>query len=158
MDKFGERDPLVGWGLATFHAATLVVVLITLLYRWFPVGELLAGLQTSVGLALFLALWATTWWTNHRWLGETRVMGNGNSTGSSSFIRTSFKWGGITGAVFFVVLVTLAFAPQTVPNSLFPLAIVLFGMLVAFAIGGTVGCIFAFIDLVLIRVADRIAR
>lgn len=158
MDRREKQDPLIGWGLSAFHAATLVVVLVTLLYLWVPIGELLGGLQTVVGLALYLALWATTWWTNRRWLRETRLMVDSTSPNRSSFIRTSFRWGGVTGLGFFIALVILALAPQTVPNSLFPVLIVLIGVIVAFAIGGIIGCIFAFTDLALLKIAERIAQ
>lgn len=158
MDRRRESDPLVGWGLAAFHAATLVVLLVILLFLWAPVGELLAGLQTVVGLALYLVLWATTWWTNHHWLRDTRLTMDESATNSSSFLRTSFRWGGVTGSVFFVALVILAVAPQTVPTSLFPLVIVLIGVIVAFAIGGILGCIFGFADLALLRIARNVAR
>lgn len=158
MDR--RRDPalIVGWALAAFHSTTLVVMLVTLLYLWAPVGELLAGLQTVVGLALYLVLWATTLWTNKHWPRDTRLTIDGTAINSSSFLRTSFKWGGVTGSVFFIALVILAVAAQTVPTSLFPLVIVLIGVIVAFVIGGITGCIFAFTDLALLRIARRVAR
>ncbi|MFC6989994.1 hypothetical protein ACFQJD_17155 [Haloplanus sp. GCM10025708] len=63
-------DPLLAWGLASFHVAVLVVVPVAILHRVGALGSLLHGVGTGVGLALYLLLWGVTWATNRRWLTE----------------------------------------------------------------------------------------
>lgn len=147
---------LVVLALATFHTGLLVALLVAVLYRFGPLGELLDGLRTSLGLGLYLALWATTWWTNRRWLG---VVADPEVDASASIVvGTGGKWGGVNGVAFFWAVFAVTFLPlaileRDVVPTLFVWAI---GSLLALGIGGIVGALFAAFDLALFRVAARL--
>jgi hypothetical protein len=70
-ERAGGPDPLLVWCLAAYHTGLFVLVPLTLLHWAGALGDLLGGLSTVVGLVLYLALWATTWWTNRRLLATT---------------------------------------------------------------------------------------
>lgn len=152
----GADDPLVVGALATFHAAALVAALVGGLYlAGPPLGELLDGLRTSVGLGLYLALWATTWWTNRRWLDAVadpdgsawRVVGIGG------------KWGGVNGALFFWVLFGVAVVPFVgleLDAALAFATVFGVGTLLALGAGAIVGVAAAALDVALFGVAARL--
>lgn len=153
-------DSLVVWALASFHTGLLVAVLVTALHLDGPIGDLLAGLSTTVGLVLYLGLWATTWWTNRRWL---RALADPEI--DSSTVLTGMKWGGVNGVCFFWVLVVVNVAQFINLENLAALEVGvaalfvfagLVGSILALGIGGIVGSLFAILDLALVRVAARI--
>jgi hypothetical protein len=153
-------DPLVVWALASFHTGLLVAVLVTALHLAGPLGELLAGLSTTVGLVIYLGLWATTWWTNRRWLRAAIDPETGGSV-----VRTGMKWGGVNGTYFFWLLVVVNVVPLLTPENLarvepdfavFFVVALGIGSILALGIGGIVGSLFAIFDLALVRVAARI--
>lgn len=152
-----SQAALLCWGLAAFHTATLVLVLVSYLYRSVPLGELLAEIETSVGLVLYGVLWGITWWSNHRWLQETRLLEADAVSDPDDVILAGFKWGGTTGVIFFGVLVGLLVLPQTPLSGIpFIVFIALIGVIVAFTIGGLLGGVFAVADLILFWVADQL--
>lgn len=57
----GRGEALAVWALATFHASAFVAVALLVLYAGGGLGSALQGLNTAVGLGLFVALWATTY-------------------------------------------------------------------------------------------------
>jgi len=57
---------LVTWSLATFHASTFVLAIVLFAYSRGGLGGALSGLNTFVGLGLFVALWVTTYFTTAR--------------------------------------------------------------------------------------------
>ncbi|WP_132061363.1 hypothetical protein [Halorussus amylolyticus] len=150
-----DDDPLVVWSLATFHAALLVVLLVVGLYPSGLLGWVLSGLDTSVGIALYLCLWASTWWTNRQCLSEL-----GEDASLLAVVGLGGKWGGVNGVVFFWVLFAVAVAPAfglraaVIPSLLVFLGI---GTVLALGIGGFVGCVFAALDTAAFRIADRLA-
>ncbi|WP_198661968.1 hypothetical protein, partial [Halorussus litoreus] len=153
----GADDPLVVLALATFHTALLVAAIVAGLHFAGPLGELLDGLQTSLGLGLYIALWATTWWTNRRWLGV--VADPESDVSSSMVVGTGGKWGGVNGVFFFWVLFFAAVVPTVgfdIDATLFYLLALGVGTLLALGIGGIVGVLAAAVDLALFRVADRL--
>lgn len=150
-----DDDPLVAWSLATFHTALLVALLVTGLYLVGPLGDILSGLETAVGLALYVCLWAATWWTTRRWLA-----GLGEDADLLATVGTGGKWGGVDGVLFFwaifaiAIVPTLGFHVGAIPFFLLALAV---GSVLALGIGGFVGCIFGLLDAAVFRVANRIA-
>lgn len=149
--------PLLCWGLAAFHTATLVLVLVIYLYRSAPIGELLANIQTSLGLLLYSALWAITWWSNYRWLQETQLLEAGTASEPDEVILAGFKWGGTTGTIFFGVLVGLLVLPQAPLSGIpFVVLVALIGAVVAFTVGGLLGGVFAVADIILFWIADQL--
>lgn len=152
-------DPLVVWCLATFHAAFLVAVGVLALHRSGAAGDLLAGLGTLQGFALFLALWTVTWWTTRRWLAEATVDARAGTTPSvGASLVPALKWGGLDGLVFLLFLVAVLLVPNAVAagtvSAVYVLALlVLVGSLVAAVVGALVGGLFALVDLALLRAA-----
>lgn len=166
-------DPLVSWALASFHTAALTVLGLAALYLDGAAGDLLAGLETSVGLGLYLGLWGLTWWATRNVLRELadRPRDDGEKTpeeaedaSTLAVLLVGGKWGGANGVVFFWILLAgfLALnAPRELGRALeaVPFAVIAgaIGSVLALGIGGIVGALFAALDLALFRVADRLA-
>lgn len=152
MADADSSDPLLAFVFATFHTALFTLVPVTLLHWTGALGDLLGGLSTTVGLALYALLWATTWWTNRRLLAATPF-----TRGAAwPVLKASVKWGGVTGSLFFVELVGVAVLQAAVVGQLGPpeLESVLFlaffatlATLVAFVVGALVGVVQAALDL-----------
>ena len=167
-------DPLVVWVLASFHTATLTVVPLATLYLDGAVGDLLAGFETSVGLGLYLALWAATGWATRNVLRELADRtedesgvegddGEEREAEDASFVAvvlTGMKWGGANGVGFFWILL-VGFAALNAPREFgraleavpFLLVAGAIGSVLALGVGGIVGALFASLDLALFRVA-----
>ena len=89
--------PLLVWTLAAFHTATLVALAVAALHLAGRLGALLAGLDTAVGAAAYLYLWAVTWWTNRRWLAAS---GPALATGAAdprAVAVGAARWGAVAG-------------------------------------------------------------
>ncbi|WP_224333721.1 hypothetical protein [Haloprofundus halobius] len=144
---------LAVWGLATFHVTVLVVVLVVALHLAGPLGEFLSGLNTAIGLGVFAYLWALTWWTNRRALGDA-WRGDGFDPRAAATRAT--LWGGVTGVLFllapFALFLVLLVAQGA--SVLAVLAIGLLGALVAALVGAVIGGAFGVVDVVLFRVVD----
>src|SRR5207302_11331737 len=67
---------LVTWSLATFHATTFVLAIVLFAYSGGGLGGALSGLNTFVGLGLFVALWATTYFTTSKALAGLDLIGS----------------------------------------------------------------------------------
>ena len=67
---------LVTWSLATFHATAFVLAIVLFAYSRDALGAGLSGLNTFVGLGLFMALWATTYLTTSQALKGLDLIGN----------------------------------------------------------------------------------
>ncbi|MFC4552267.1 MULTISPECIES: hypothetical protein [Halorussus] len=169
----GADDPLVVWTLATFHTAAFVAALVAALYLAGALGELLGGLSTLVGLALYVLLWAATWWTTRCTLAE--VAGAGSDGGAetdadakpalSEMFGAGMKWGGVDGVCFLWAIVVVALVPRvrlrdlarmeadTVAFFVFAAAV---ASLLAFLVGAVVGSLFALFDAGAFRVAARL--
>lgn len=148
----GPADPLVTWAFATFHAATLVVALVVVAHVTGPLGDLLGGLDTLVGLALFVVLWATTWWTNRRWLAAVGLR-VGEQPPTRALVFGGLLWGGANGVLFFWGVYLLAVLP-TFGLLVVPLVIIATaGTVLATVVGALVGGLFAVLDAALLRLA-----
>jgi len=141
-------DPLLRWTLASFHAATLLVAPLALLYAVGALGSLLQGVHTVTGFGLYLALWGLTWWTNGRWLAATRLDGLRETAVPAA------TWGAVTGVGFlFVLLVTVAASlPEPVTVAVFALV----GAPVSAFVGAVVGAGFALVDLAVVAAGERL--
>lgn len=152
MDE--EPSALLAWSLAGFHVALLVALLVAGLYLGGAAGDLLAGLDTVVGLALYGYLWAVTWWTNRRWIATTGLVTTGRPT-PGAVLGSAIQWGGATGLLFLVVPLAVVVGFLVVTGGLgalpFALLVVVIGGLLAAAIGAVVGGLLAGLDLVLLR-------
>jgi hypothetical protein len=142
-------DPLLRWTLASFHAATLLVAPLALLYAVDALGSLLQGVHTATGLGLYLALWGLTWWTNGRWLAATRL------DGPRGAIRPAATWGAVTGVGFLIAL--LAAVAVALPDPVFVAVLALVGAPVSALVGAVAGAGFAALDLLIVATGKRLA-
>ncbi|UPV74108.1 hypothetical protein M0R89_16405 [Halorussus limi] len=152
-------DPLVVWTLASFHTAALTAVLVAALYLSGALGDLLAGLDTVVGLGLYLGLWASTWWTTRR--AFAAIAAAGDDASLSVVLGTGGKWAGVDGVLFLWILVAVVVFPVGSvegPEAVLSfIAVVGVGSLLAFVVGTVVGLLFAALDLAAFRVAGGLA-
>jgi hypothetical protein len=151
---------LVTWSLATFHATVFVLVIVLLAYSRGGLGGALGGLNTVVGLGLFVALWATTYFTTSRALRGLDLIGSARDRGS--YPRRVLRWGAVNGMAFLAILGIVAILtaiPNTRPGQvtsgiLFPALFILpIALVVSAAVGGAVGAVFGIIDLALFAIA-----
>ena len=156
----GEAMALVTWSLATFHATTFVLAIVLFAYSRNALGAGLTGLNTLVGLGLFVALWATTYFTTSRALKGLDLIGSARDR--KGYARRAFRWGAVNGMSFLVILGFVAVGtaisntrPGQVPGGILGPALFIapFALIVSAAVGGTVGVIFGTIDLGLFALA-----
>jgi hypothetical protein len=156
----GEAMKLVTWSLATFHATTFVLAIVLFAYSRNALGAGLSGLNTLVGLGLFVALWATTYFTTSRALKGLDLIGSARDR--QGYARRAFRWGAANGMLFLVILgfVVVGTAisstrPGQVPGGILVPALFIapFALIVSAAVGATVGVIFGTIDLGLFALA-----
>ena len=147
------KGGLVEWSLATFHASAFVLAIVFFLYSRDALGPALGGLNTLVGLGLFLALWATTYLTTCRALEGLDLLREGDQV---LFARRAFRWGAANGMAFLGVLgvVLIASAVFVSPTVLLPVLFVApFALLISAVVGALVGLIFSAVDLALLALA-----
>lgn len=151
---------LVTWSLATFHATVFVLAIVLLAYPGGGLGSALSGLNTFVGLGLFVALWATTYVTTARALKGLDLIGSARDSGG--YGRRAFRWGAANGMSFLAVLGVVALVAavantrpgQVGSGILLPvLFIAPIALVVSAAVGGVVGVLFGIIDLGLFALA-----
>lgn len=152
---------LVVWALATFHATLFVLLPLYFLYRAGVLAHVLAGLNTAVGLALFLALWLTTYYVTRRAFKGLRWHSAGVTVDGAVLYGRALRWGGLNGVLFLAILAlglllaTLVGTPGLGALSFFvfvgPIALV-----VAFAVGAGSGVVLGLIDLWMLAAARRI--
>lgn len=154
-----EPDQLVVWSLGAFHAAALVAILVALGHTAGALGDILGGLNTVVGLALYLFLWGLSWGATRGVLA--RVPPATIETGGAG---AAVAWGALggagTGAAFLVSVVLVAVAPGILSRGE-PLAVVTIlsiGGFVAAVVGATIGGLFALVDVALFRLARRVGE
>jgi len=156
---------LVTWSLATFHATTFVLVIVLFAYSGGGLGGALSGLNTFVGLGLFVALWGTTYLTTAKALAGLDLIASASDRGG--YLRRTLRWGSRNGMAFLVVIGIVALLvavsntrPEQVgPGILFPaLFIAPVALVVSAGVGGAVGVIFGFLDLALFAVAGLSGR
>lgn len=151
---------LVTWTLATFHASVFVLAIVLFAYSRDALGAALAGLNTFVGLGLFVALWATTYVTTSRAVEGLDLIGSARDR--DAYPRRTLRWGAANGMAFLAILGLVAILTavsktrpdQVASGILLPALFIAPIALVASAVvGGAVGAIFGIIDLGLFAVA-----
>lgn len=150
-----EAQSLLAWSLASFHTALLVTLLLAGLYATGAAGELLAGLDTVVGLGLYAYLWAVTWWTNRRWLEAVGLAPAELPSEPRMVVGVALRWGAVAGLLFLVGPLVVLAGLFVVDGGLGILPFVvlagLVGTLLAAAVGAFVGGMLATLDLALVR-------
>jgi hypothetical protein len=156
---------LVTWSLATFHATVFVLAIVLFAYSRGALTAGLSGLNTFVGLGLFVALWATTYLTTERALKGLDLVGS--SRDASGYGRRAFRWGAANGMSFLAVLGIVALVaavanarPGQVGSGILLPALFIgpIALVVSAAVGGAVGVLFGLIDLGLFALAGLIGE
>jgi hypothetical protein len=151
---------LVTWALATFHATAFVLAIVLFAYSRDALGGVLGGLNTFVGLGLFVALWATTYLTTSRALKGLDLISSPRDR--RVYPRRTLRWGAVNGMSFLVILGTVALVAaiastrpgQVTSGILVPaLFIAPIALVASAAVGGAVGALFGIIDLGLFGLA-----
>jgi hypothetical protein len=151
---------LVTWSLATFHATAFVLAIVLFAYSRNALGAGLSGLNTFVGLGLFVALWATTYATTSRALTGLDLISSARDR--AAYPRRTLRWGAANGMSFLAILGIVALiaaiantrSGQVTSGIFVPfLFIAPIALVVSAAVGGAVGALFGIIDLALFAVA-----
>lgn len=166
-----QGELLVIWAFATFHAAAFVLVLLLLIYRGGGLGQALQGLNTAVGLGLFLALWTTTYVATRRALRGLGLDAPAQIDAGALTAR-ALRWGALNGVMFLAVLalvvpggyaithlsdlVQALRGPTAVQSALFVLGGLVVSGTVALVVGALIGLLLAGVDLFLLGMAARI--
>lgn len=142
-----DADPLLAWALASFHAAAFLVVPLALAHAVAPeaVGGLLGGLDTLVGVALYLVLWGSTWLSNRKYVAAS------DFDDAWGTLRAGARYGTVTGLP---LLLCIVLAVAVVVNPIFAGVLLVVGSVVAPLVGAVIGSLFAGVDLAV----DRLAR
>jgi hypothetical protein len=156
-----ERNQLVVFALGTFHAASLIVALVLVLYTAGGLASLLSGLSTIAGLALFGALWLTTVWSTHRTLRGAFTVAPWTSVPLGVMIPRAAWRGGVNGVAFLACLglilaVSSAFSGDVGAVGLGALIFATVGAAFAFVLGLVLGFVFACVDLALVSATRAI--
>lgn len=164
MSNTPRANALLEWVLGTFHTSVFGLALLLLLYPRGGFGATLAGLSTLSGLAIFLALWATTLFTTRRALAGLNWL-DGDPAQMAVFFRRALRWGGVNGMLFLaalgviLVLGALVTAPGSItPALIFPAFIAAIGVVVAYVVGAFVGVALGALDIAALRVARAVTR
>jgi len=156
---------LVGWVLGTFHTSVFGLALLLLLYPRGGFGATLQGLGTLSGLAIFVALWATTIFTTDRALSGLQWLDDDPSQ-MAIFFRRALRWGGVNGLLFLAALgaILLLNAVLTTRGSFTSPTLAVFafigaiGVVVSYVIGAVVGVTLGALDIAALRVARAIVN
>ncbi|MEP7200881.1 MAG: hypothetical protein ABI874_13745 [Chloroflexota bacterium] len=171
MSQSIHHDRLLVWSLATFHTAFFMAVLIALLYASGSLGALLGSLNTLVGLAIFGALWGATWFCTRASLRKFGLNSFAHPNAYGQLYILGLRWGSVNGMIFLWALTAIQITASTIELSVSPqirdaaansnLVLVMAsfcGWPFALIIGGIFGLCFAFIDHMLLEIADRLFR
>jgi hypothetical protein len=155
---------LLAWVLGTFHTTVFGLALLLLLYPRGGFGAALGNLSTLSGLAIFVALWATTLFTTRRALEGLNWLDD-DPAQMAVFFRRALRWGGVNGMLFLAALgaILLVGALATAPGSITPALIFLvfigaIGLVVSYVVGALVGVTLGALDIVGLRIARAVAR
>lgn len=164
MTEVTRVNGLLAWVLGTFHTSIFGLALLLLLYPRGRFGDTLAGLSTLSGLAIFIALWATTLFTTRRALAGLNWLDD-EPAQMAVFFRRALRWGGVNGMLFLAALglILLLSALVTAPSSIAP-ALIFFvfiaavGLVFSYVIGALVGVTLGAVDIAALRIARAVLR
>lgn len=153
---------LLAWVLGTFHTTVFGLALLLLLYPRGGFGAALGNLSTLSGLAIFVALWATTLFTTRRALEGLNWLDD-DPAEMAIFFRRALRWGGVNGMLFLAALgaILLLSALATAPGSITP-ALIFFvfiaaiGLVVSYVVGALVGVTLGAVDIAALRIARAV--
>lgn len=160
---------LLAWALAAFHNGFFFAATFALLYRSGRLADLLGSLNTLLGIAVFAALWALTWWTTRRALAGVDWLALERPRQLLPIAGRGLLWGGVNGLLFFLAallvggvsaLVLASLQPSNASEALTILPGLIFvgaaGSIVSFGLGAAVGLALGLTDLVIVLMAQAI--
>ncbi|MFC6862057.1 hypothetical protein ACFQGE_01120 [Halomicroarcula sp. GCM10025817] len=147
---------LTAWALATVDVTLFVSLAVLVAHASGALGDLLAGLNTVLGIAIFAYLWvlvglAVRWVLAGASLGEAQMR---------VLALRGVAAGAATGVAFLLGVVGVAVVPRVFTTTLEPLSaalITLFGVVLAAPIGALLGLAFGLLDVGLSRLAGAVA-
>jgi hypothetical protein len=163
-----DRTPPLSlwWVLGSFHSTLLVALLVWLIYPGGGLGVPLSGLNTLTGIAIYLALWATTLFTARRALTDLDWLSD-RPKEMGSFYWRAMRWGAVNGLLFLLTISVTQFLTvaassspgATLQSALFTaLLIGSFGLPFAAVIGGVIGVTLGAVDIAALRIARSLTR
>jgi hypothetical protein len=156
-----QVPPLRAWSLATFHTVSFVAALVAGVHVRGSLAAALGRLDTTLGVASFLGLWALTWTATRAGL---RALEFDDDRGPASMVMRLTIAGGWNGiGIFAALIVVFLFnlASRGTPALTFvPLLFlgVSIGGSLAFTIGAVVGFVYGLVDAALLRGAAGLFR
>jgi len=158
---FGDRLSLQTWALATFDVALFVLVTVLAGHASGALADLLGGLSTLVGAAVFCVLWAlfvlAVGWVRSRVELSASLW---------TLALHGFAAGAMAGVAFLSGLVAVLAVRSIVGGLVSRTAtlsavggvalILLLGVAVASAVGGVIGLLVGVLDGLCVRLADRV--
>jgi hypothetical protein len=165
MTEVPRVTGLLWWVLGSFHTSVFGLALLLLLYPRGGFGAALGSLSTLSGLAIFLALWATTLFTTRRALAGLNWLED-DAAQMTVFFRRALRWGGVNGLLFLIALgaILLLSALITAPGSITRPALTFvgfifwIGLVVSYAIGAIVGVTLGALDIAALRIARAVVH
>ncbi|WP_336358404.1 hypothetical protein [Haloarcula sp. CGMCC 1.6347] len=143
---------LVTWTLATFDTALFVLLGVLAAHASGGLADLLAGLNTLVGVAVFCYLWAL-FVLAVRWVHGRVAL---DSAGVSTLVLHGVAAGCATGVAFLLGLFAVALVPTIQSGGVrlqAVLLVLLIGAGVAAVVGGVVGLVASLLDGAVYRLA-----
>ncbi|GGO01272.1 MULTISPECIES: hypothetical protein [Haloarcula] len=153
-----EADPgdpalsLTTWALATFDVALFVLAALLPIHAAGALADLLSGLNTLLGVAVFCYLWAL-FVLAVRWVLSDAVL----SDPLRSLVPRGVAAGSAAGVVFLLGVLLVAAGPGVVAGRIEPLSaflIALIGGAVAAVVGSLVGLLLGAVDVALYKISS----
>jgi hypothetical protein len=153
--------PLRVWMVATFHTLSFVVAVVAVVHAGGSLADRLARLDTTTGVLLFLAFWATTWGATRA--GLRKIQPDLDEASSGSMVMSTTVAGGLNGVVIFaILLIGFAFRLTTGEAGLATLPVLFLtaaiGTTLAFTTGAVVGMAYGLIDAALLGCSAALFR
>ncbi|AUG48242.1 hypothetical protein BVU17_12185 [Haloarcula taiwanensis] len=146
---------LVTWTLATFDTVLFVLLGVLAVHASGGLADLLAGLNTLVGVAVFCYLWAL-FVLAVRWVHRRVSL---DSAGVSTLVLHGVAAGSVTGVVFLLGLLAVALVSTLQSGGARPqsvLLVLLIGAGVAAVVGGVVGLLASLLDIAVYGLAGTL--
>ena len=137
---------LVTWTLATFDTALFVLLGVLAAHASGGLADLLAGLNTLIGVAVFCYLWAL-FVLAVRWVHRRVSL---DSAGVSTLVLHGVAAGSVTGVAFLLGLFAVALVPTLQSGGVrlqAVLLVLLIGAGIAAVVGGVVGLLASLLDI-----------
>lgn len=160
-----EAGPLLPLALSALHISLLVTIAVVMLHTGGGLADGFGGLNTVVGFLLFALVWGVTWQTTCHATAGLRWR---EPPSLSSTMERGGYWGGVSGVIVVVALAAVILVLTTLDAIVggqftFDVAVfagiigyLLLTSIVAFAVGGLLGALFAALDRALLGLARAI--